>query len=155
MQKIRKNKWSNFEKNTKNLIFGLFLAVFGHFWPNSNFPKKSGSVSFVPLWYPNFMQKIRKNKWANSEKSVSLTDWLTDGQTDGSNFIGPSWTSFGSKIRKNKWSNFEKNPKNLILGVFGPVLAQKRPNGFFSEKSGDVSFHHLWSPDFMQKIRKK
>ena len=21
---------------------------------------KSGSVTFVPLWYPNFMQKIRK-----------------------------------------------------------------------------------------------
>ena len=33
----------------------LFLP-FGHFWPNTNFPEKSDSATFYPLYPPNFMQ---------------------------------------------------------------------------------------------------
>ena len=34
--------------------------VFPHLRPQDFFFQKSGSVTFVPLWCPNFMQKIRK-----------------------------------------------------------------------------------------------
>ena len=47
----------------------------------------SGSVTFVPLWCPNFMQKIRKNN------KRSLRYLKMDGQTTD---VNP-----GSKIRKN------------------------------------------------------
>ena len=43
--------------------------------PPKIFFQKSGSVTFVPLWCPNFMQKIRKNQWA-------VSDTHTDGHTD-------------------------------------------------------------------------
>ena len=31
-----------------------------HLWPPKIFFKKSGSVTFVPLWCPNFMHKLKK-----------------------------------------------------------------------------------------------
>ena len=37
-----------------------FLGYFPKNQPNQIFPEKSGSVTFDPLWTPNFMQKIRK-----------------------------------------------------------------------------------------------
>ena len=42
-------------------------GFFPHLWPPKIFFQKSGSVTIVPLWCPNFMQKIRKNQWAVSE----------------------------------------------------------------------------------------
>ena len=47
--------------------------------------QKSGSVTFVPKWYPNFMQKLRKTKWTVSESSKDRpTDGLTERpQMDG------------------------------------------------------------------------
>ena len=44
-----------------------------------DFFQKSGSVTFVPLWCPNFMQKIRKNQWTVSEifKDGPQTDQRT------------------------------------------------------------------------------
>ena len=53
---------------------------------------KLGPVTFVPLWRPNFMQKIWKNKWTFSEifKDGSQMDQPTDMQTtDGQD---PFWT---------------------------------------------------------------
>ena len=32
--------------------------------PPQDFFQKSSSVTFVPLWCPKFMQKIRKKQWA-------------------------------------------------------------------------------------------
>ena len=55
-----------------------FWPPWSQFWKNRTFSGKSGSVSFRPLWCPNFMQKIRKNKWANSEKNSGQTDRLMD-----------------------------------------------------------------------------
>ena len=52
------------------------MGVFPHLRPPRFFFQKSGSVTFVPLWCPNFMQKIRKNQWAVSEI-------FKDGRTDG------------------------------------------------------------------------
>ena len=52
--------------------------VFLHLWPQNFFLQKSGSVTFVLLWYPNFMQKIRKT----NERSLRFlkTDTHTQGQ---------------------------------------------------------------------------
>ena len=36
------------------------MGFFPHLWPPKIFFQKSGSVTFVPLWYTNFMQKIKK-----------------------------------------------------------------------------------------------
>ena len=48
------------------------------------FFRKSGSVTFVPLWCTNFMQKIRKILRAVSEIfKDGLTDRLTDRLTNG------------------------------------------------------------------------
>ena len=41
-----------------NFQKGSFLA---HFWPNANFYEKSGSVSFLHVWFPDLMQKNQKN----------------------------------------------------------------------------------------------
>ena len=69
MHSITKNVGANSEKKSKKSIFRPFLGFFPKNQPNQIFPKKSGSVTFEPLWSPNFMQKIRKNVGANSEKS--------------------------------------------------------------------------------------
>ena len=49
--------------------------------PPRFFFQKSGSVTFVPLWCPNFMQKTRKT----NEQSLRYlkTDTHTDERTDG------------------------------------------------------------------------
>ena len=69
MHSIRKNVRANSEKKSKKSIFRPFLGFFPKNQPNQIFPEKSGSVTFDPLWIPNFMQKIRKNVRANSEKT--------------------------------------------------------------------------------------
>ena len=60
-------KWLN-SKKKKKIFFRKFVpgephfwAIFGPFWPNTNFPEKSDSATFYPSYTPNFMQKIRKN----------------------------------------------------------------------------------------------
>ena len=45
-----------------------------------------------------------------------------------------------------------KSPKTSFLGYFGLFWAQipkNGPNGIFFEKSGFVTFLHLWPPNFM------
>ena len=53
-------------------------GVFPPFVTPQEFFQKSGSVTFVPLWCTNFMQKIRKILGAVSEISK---DGLTNGRT--------------------------------------------------------------------------
>ena len=55
-KKSEKTNYSIFIKISKTSFLGHFLALFRPFWGNTNFPEKSGSVSFLPLWSPNFMQ---------------------------------------------------------------------------------------------------
>ena len=64
------------------------------------FFQKSGSVTFVPLWCTNFMQKIRKILRAVSEIfKDGLLRTTTDGlRTDMGDYIGPSRVNPGSKI---------------------------------------------------------
>ena len=68
-------------------------GVFPHLRPPKNFFQKSGSVTFVPLWWLNFMQKIRKILRVVSEI-------FKDGRTDMGYYIGPSLVNPGSKISR-------------------------------------------------------
>ena len=71
------------------------MGVFPHLRPPKIFFQKSGSVTFVPLWCTNFMQKFRKILRAVSE---IFKDGPTDhGRTDMSDYIGASRVNPGSK----------------------------------------------------------
>ena len=65
-----------FEKNMKVPDFGLIWIHFHEYLQIKNFFQKSGSVTFLPLQSPNFMQKIRKIFGAISEKTVLPTNQL-------------------------------------------------------------------------------
>ena len=45
-----------------------------------DFFQKSGSVTFVPLWCPNFMHKIRKNTRIQEYKNIFLKKTLQSTQ---------------------------------------------------------------------------
>ena len=62
-----------FEKNIKVSDFGLIWRPFCEYLQIKNFFQKSGSVTFLPLQSPNFMQKIRKILRAVSEKTALPT----------------------------------------------------------------------------------
>ena len=49
-------------------FLGYFFTLFALFGANENLTEKSSSVTFESLWSPNFIKKIRKNKWHNFEK---------------------------------------------------------------------------------------
>ena len=67
-----------------------FREVFAHLRPPKIFFQKSGSVTFVPLWCTNFMQKIRKILRAVSEIfKDGRTNGRTNGLTDMGDYIGP------------------------------------------------------------------
>ena len=57
---------SIFVKSPKTLFLAHFDPLLskngeiGFFPKNRIFPEKSGSVTYLRLWIPNFMQKIRK-----------------------------------------------------------------------------------------------
>ena len=67
-----------FEKNIKVSDFGLIWRPFREYLQIKNFFQKSGSVTFLPLQSPNFMQKIRKILRAVSEKTALPTNQPTN-----------------------------------------------------------------------------
>ena len=70
MKETRKIVRANLEKSSKKSIFGPFWAIFAQIWANGHFFEKSGSVCFLRLLTPNFMQGIRKIVRADSENSM-------------------------------------------------------------------------------------
>ena len=50
-----------FEENIKVSDFGLIWRSFGKYLQIKIFFQESGSVTFLPLWSPNFMQKSEKS----------------------------------------------------------------------------------------------
>ena len=71
-------------------------GVFPHLWPPKIFFQKSGSVTFVTLWCPNFMKKLEKTY----ERSLR---YLTTDQTDG-----PQTSAITKDpLRKNSGSKME------------------------------------------------
>ena len=71
-----------FEENIKESHFGLIWRLFREYLQIKNFFQKSGSVTFLPLQSPNFMQKIRKILEAVSEKTALLTNQPTNQPTN-------------------------------------------------------------------------
>ena len=51
--------WANNIKNSKNMFFSPICDP-QNFFHHRIFFKKSGSLTFVHVWCPNFMQKIKK-----------------------------------------------------------------------------------------------
>ena len=79
-----------FEIWTKNIKNAPKMGVFPHLRPPKIFFQKSGSVTFVPLWCTNFMQKNRKILRAVSEIfKDGRTNGRTNGLTDMGDYIGP------------------------------------------------------------------
>ena len=81
-----------FEIWTKNIKNAPKMGVFPHLRPPKIFFQKSGSVTFVPLWCTNFMQKIRKILRAVSEifkDGLRTTDYYYGLRTDMGDYIGP------------------------------------------------------------------
>ena len=76
-----------FEENIKESHFGLIWRLFREYLQIKNFFQKSGSVTFLPLQSPNFMQKIRKILGAVSEKTALLTNQPII--TNNTDLIGP------------------------------------------------------------------
>ena len=72
------------------------MGVFPHLRPPKIFFQKSGSVTFVPLWCPNFMQKIRKILGVVSE--IFKDGRMDHGRTDMGDYIGPPRVNLGSKM---------------------------------------------------------
>ena len=69
------HQWTKFFAKSKK---HHFWGIFGHYPQNEIFFKKSGSVTFLPLIFPNFMQSFRKLLWVVLQKNDNwLTDWHT------------------------------------------------------------------------------
>ena len=120
------------------------MGVFPHLWPPKILFQKSGSVTFVPLWCPNFMQKIRKTN-ERSLRYLKMDRRTTDGRTRaitkdplGRN-RGPKWLfdsfplMFFYNLAKKQLSNifFEKIIK---IFQFLTILNSKIYN--FQKKKG-------------------
>ena len=50
--------------------------------------------------------------------------------------------------------SFVKTQKKLFLGHFGPNSPKLGKTEFFQKHSGSISFLHLWTPNFIQEIKK-
>ena len=105
-----------FEIWTKNIKNAPKMGVFPHLRPPKIFFQKSGSVTFVPLWCTNFMQKIRKILRAVSE--IFKDGLRTNGLTDMGDYIGPLSGKPG--VQNGKISEKNQKFKNLLPTNFRP-----------------------------------
>ena len=76
-----------FDKNIKVSDFGLIWWPFREYLNINNFFQKPGSVTFLPLQSPNFMQKIKKILRVVSEKTALPTNQPII--TNNTDLIGP------------------------------------------------------------------
>ena len=98
------------------------------------FFQRSGSATFVSLWCPIFMQKIRKKQRAVSEISK---DGLTDGRTDKCDYHGPNQV-----IQQFPWLLL---PINIYLKSSSTLLNRSCSLGRAPlPKIGSKYTHFLW-----------
>ena len=88
-----------FEKSIKVHEYGLIWRPFRKYLQIKNFFQKSGSVIFLLLQYPNFMQKIKKILRVVSEKTTLPTKQPII--TNNTNLIG-SCLHRSNKIKKKE-----------------------------------------------------
>ena len=100
------------QKNIKVPHFGLIWRPFCKYQQINIFFQISNSVTFLPLWSPNFIQKIRKILRAVSEKFALPTNQTTKYQSvwlwvnlETFSWITPN-QEFFSKIRLCHFSTF-------------------------------------------------
>ena len=80
-QFLRKLRYQLINQPTNQPIitdFGLIVRPFCEYLQIKNFFQKSGSVAFLPLQCPNFMEKIRKILRAASERTALPTNQTTN-----------------------------------------------------------------------------
>ena len=99
------------------------IWVFFPFVTPQDFFSKMGLCHFYPLWWPNFMQKIRKNQWVVFK---IFKDGRTDGRTDKGDYYRPHRVNPGSKIYDDYafdclyWSSLCNNV--YVYGCQGPYV---------------------------------
>ena len=105
-----------------------------------DFVPKSGSVTFVPLWCPNFMQKTKKT----NEPSLRYlkTDWRTDGHTDGRTTEVITKDPWGPKTKKSSlhWhaqkrqDSFTNSPFLLMIIMTTSPHTLKKANTYLQKQ---------------------
>lgn len=81
-------------------FFSQKSVFYAQIWPNDNFPKKFGSISFWRLWIPSNIQKIKKIYWVVSVRNCKNTDRQIY-QTDL--WLPESWFSKNYSWKKDFW----------------------------------------------------
>ena len=121
--------------NHKTLHFRPFLAK-----TNDSIFRKSPKPLFLPFLGP-FCPKTREREF--------FQIWDLRRKLANHKML-----HFRSFLAKTNDSILRKGKKNPILGAFWALFPHFSENENFPEKSGCVTFEHLWTPIFMQNIRK-
>ena len=121
--------------NHKTLHFRPFLAK-----TKDSIFRKSPKTLFLPFLGP-FCPKSREREFS---QIWDLRRKLANHKT----------LHFMSILAKTNDSILRKSLKTLFWGLFVPFFPIFQKMRIFPEKSGSVTFHHLWTPNFMQNIRK-
>ena len=104
--------------------FWVVLGLLGPSWLAETFFQKSGLLSLLILWLSNFMQKFRKNWWANFEVlCCERRDEQTDEQCQFHRTLPLK------RMSKNNWKTRMvtcnltiKDIKKILLGSFRSLL---------------------------------
>ena len=149
---------TNFRRNSKNLVFHHFLQFLqkSDFGTKFRFSQNGQKWSNIHLQVNILTFKTIKNsknvffhiltavKTRNLPGKWIFFDLVFAGRPERQQYTFWTWddTTHGHRFSK-------KCQKPHFLGLLAIFLKFRS----FRKKSGRVSFHHLWSPNLMQKIR--
>ena len=103
----------------KKSKFCTFLLTNGYTYLNTAKIKKSGHVTFEPLFSPNFIPNFKKILGAVFEICrYARTDGRTDARTSGTDIIGPAVF--------NRGSNNDNNIKACVYHYFLVICSFRR-----------------------------
>ena len=149
------------KSNDRNLKYnrkGPFWAIFAQFGQNRNFPQKSDSITFEPLWTCNFMQFQKKILNGSPVISIWLIEWsdwpraskpknsglkiLLDMWMDVSDFLQYG-AHFGTFSAKSNDRNFKYNWKGPFWAHFSPFWSKKNKNENFIKNPKTLLSYHF------------
>ena len=79
---------NRFSSKVQKSILGLFLNIFGHFFPKGDFSKKKQTLSHISPYRPLTPYKVlKKNKPISRKLSERKADGQTKGRTEGQALI--------------------------------------------------------------------
>ena len=109
-----------------------FLVMFAKFGQNGNFPQKSGSTTFLPLWTSNFKvsEKISNSSPVITTESLKKGVWALIGKIGKCSKKHPSTLNLPAKYRGKQssisryienwiWTN--QNTESLKKGVWALI----------------------------------